>query len=222
MSYNTMYPSKVLVFSEKVKGWVSFRSHTDMENGISMGNDYYTFFTGTNGNLWIHYDENTDRNTFYGDFTESTVSVVLNAEPGSVKVFNTLNYEGSQSKIDQFVSQFTTLPFQPNVTYNDQEIYNLSPVLGWYVCDISTDMEVGYISEFIGKENKWFNNINRCIDANLSQADTSDFTFQGIGATTSISELVEELRPGCTDPTALNYDPAANVDDGSCTYENQT
>ena len=24
--------------------------------------------------------------------------------------------------------------------------------------------------------------------------------------------------PGCTDPTALNYDPLATVDDGSCTY----
>jgi hypothetical protein len=84
-------------------------------------------------------------------------------------------------------------------------------------------MEVGYISEFIGKENKWFNNINRCIDANLPQADTSDFTFQGIGAATSvIGPVVEELRPGCTDPTALNYDSTANNDDGSCTYENQT
>jgi len=26
---------------------------------------------------------------------------------------------------------------------------------------------------------------------------------------------VTEL-PGCTDPSAKNYDPAANVDDGSC------
>jgi hypothetical protein len=113
--YSSTFDHKVLVFSEKTKGWVSFRSHTDMQNGISMGNDYYTFFTvpisnALKGNLWIHYDENTDRNTFYGDFTESTVSVVLNAEPGSVKVFNTLNYEGSQSKIDQFVSQSVTLP----------------------------------------------------------------------------------------------------------------
>ena len=24
--------------------------------------------------------------------------------------------------------------------------------------------------------------------------------------------------PGCTDPTALNYDPLATIDDGSCTY----
>jgi hypothetical protein len=191
----SIFDHKVLVFSEKTKGWVSFRSHTDMENGISMGNDYYTFFTGFNavdlergrdGNLWIHYDENTDRNTFYGDFTESTVSVVLNAEPGSVKVFNTLNYEGSQSKIDQFVSQNVTLPFQNTTTYNDQEIYNLSGKNGWYVNGVFTDMEQGFICEFIGKENKWFNNVSRFINTNLVSADTSDFTFQGIGNVTSV------------------------------------
>jgi hypothetical protein len=198
--YSSTFDHKVLVFSEKTKGWVSFRSHTDMQNGISMGNDYYTFFTvpisnALKGNLWIHYDENTDRNTFYGDFTESTVSVVLNAEPGSVKVFNTLNYEGSQSKIDQFVSQSVTLPFQnidsstflPNpTTYNDQEIYNLSGKNGWYVNGVFTDMEQGFICEFIGKENKWFNNVSRFINTKLISADTSDFTFQGIGNVTSV------------------------------------
>ena len=26
------------------------------------------------------------------------------------------------------------------------------------------------------------------------------------------------MTPGCTDPTALNYDPLATVDDGSCCY----
>ena len=26
--------------------------------------------------------------------------------------------------------------------------------------------------------------------------------------------------PGCTDPLALNYNPLATVDDGSCTYSN--
>lgn len=186
MAYNTMYPSKVLVFSEKVKGWVSFRSHTDMQNGISMGNDYYTFFTGTSGNLWIHYDESISRNTFYNGYAESTVSVVLNAEPGSVKVFNTLNYEGSQSKIDQFVSQNVTLPFQNTTTYNDQEIYNLSGKNGWYVNGMFTDMEQGFICEFIGKENKWFNNVSRFINTNLVSTDTSDFTFQGIGNVTSV------------------------------------
>ena len=172
-----------ITYREEVKGWVSFKSFFP-ENAISCANEYYTFL---NGQLYQHHIETVDRNTFYGGYWSSTFTAILNAEPGAVKVFNTLNYEGSQSKIDAFVSQSITLPFQPTVTYNDQDIYNLSGKRGWYVCDISTDMEVGYISEFIGKENKWFNNINRCIDANLPQADTSDFTFQGIG-------IIEEVE----------------------------
>ena len=63
---------------------------------------------------------------------------------------------------------------------------------------------------FVNKEGKWFNNINRLVDLSLQQADTSDFTFQGIG-------FINQLGiPGCIDPTATNYNPNANSDDGSC------
>jgi hypothetical protein len=177
-AYTIIAPSKVLVFSEKAKGWTSFRSHTQMQNALSMGNGYYTFDMG---NLYIHYSEDQDRNTFYNTYHESTINVVLNDQPGLVKMFNTLNYEGSQSRIKQFVSQTLTLPLQPVTTYNDQEIYNLSDKDGWYVCNIFTDMEEGSVYEFLNHENKWFNNVNRLIDINLREADTSDFTFQGLG-----------------------------------------
>ena len=40
-------------------------------------------------------------------------------------------------------------------------------------------------------------------------AEGSDYFYLGI-------------NPGCTDPTASNYDSFANVDDGSCSYENCT
>jgi hypothetical protein len=178
IKYTIIAPSKVLVFSEKAKGWTSFRSHTQMQNALSMGNNYYTF---NNGNLYIHYSEDQDRNTFYNTYHESTINVILNDQPGLVKMFNTLNYEGSQSRIKQFVSQTLTLPFQKRTTYSDQEIYNLSDKDGWYVCSIFTDMEEGSVYEFLNHENKWFNNVNRLIDINLSEADTSDFTFQGLG-----------------------------------------
>lgn len=36
-------------------------------------------------------------------------------------------------------------------------------------------------------------------------------------ATEGIAEPESLERPGCTDPTSPNYDPSANVDDGSCT-----
>lgn len=250
---STRVPGKVIVFSEKTKGWVSFRSFTEMQLAISMANDFYTF---QQGNLWKHYDETVDRNTFYGigpdqdTNAESSITVVLNDNPGLIKAFNTLNYEGSQSNIPQFTSvsslELNLDEFQPATTYNDQEIYNLSSKDGWYVDSIITDKEEGYINEFIEKEGKWFNNINRSIDINLLQADTDDFTFQGIAqvdvvdATAAVVNIggcmdstMFNFNPlatiddgscipiilGCMDPNACNYDPLANVDDGSCIYD---
>ena len=168
---------RVITYSEKVKGWVSFKSFVDMSNAISMGNDYYTFFQG---DLYKHYDENVERNTFYGNFISSSLEVVLNDNPSVIKNFNTLNYEGSQSKIDMFTSNELNLPWQPATIYDDQAFYNLTDKEGWYVENVFTDKEDGYINEFIEKEGKWFNNINRRIDLNLIKADTSDFTFQGM------------------------------------------
>jgi hypothetical protein len=87
-----------ITYREEVKGWVSFKSFFP-ENAISCANEYYTFL---NGQLYQHHIETVDRNTFYGGYWSSTFTAILNAEPGAVKVFNTLNYEGSQSKIDPF------------------------------------------------------------------------------------------------------------------------
>ena len=147
-----------------------------------MANDYYTF---KSGGLFRHHEEQVDRNTFYNVFEESSVTVVLNQNPSVIKGFNTLNYEGSQSKIDKFSVETKVLPFQPDTDYSDQKIYNLSSKDGWYVDSIITDKEQGNIKEFIEKEGKWFNNINRFIDTTLTSADTADFTFQGIGEVSS-------------------------------------
>ena len=114
-----------------------------------MANDYYTF---KNGGLWRHHDEDVDRNTFYEDadgydaFQPSSVEVVLNDFPSSIKDFHTLNYEGSQSKIDKFSEEsIPTDGFQPDTTYVDQEVYNLYGKNGWHVEKIFTDKEEGYI-----------------------------------------------------------------------------
>ena len=83
-------------FKEDVKGWVSFKSFVT-ENALSVANDYYTTL---NGKLYKHHIENTNRNNFYGVDYNSSVNVILNDSPGSVKSFHTLGYEGSQSRVE--------------------------------------------------------------------------------------------------------------------------
>ena len=159
-------------FKEDVKGWVSFKSFVP-ENAISCANDYFTIL---NGKLYKHYDESANRNTFYGNHNEedySTVNVILNDSPGSVKSFHTLDYEGSQSKID--------------VNINDDSYYNLADKAGWYVDNIKTDKQEGNLPEFIEKEGKWFNYI-KGIDSTISEeTDFGAFDIQGIGILESIS-----------------------------------
>ena len=147
-----------ITYDEKVRGWSSFKSFQP-ELGISLNSDYYTFDTGA---LWKHHVGPT-YNTFYNIPYPSTVTFLLNDASGSVKSFNTLNYEGSQSQV------------QANAA--DNNYYNISSEIGWYTDYISTDLEQGYVNEFIKKEGKWFNYIK----GEESLVLTNKFNFQGIG-----------------------------------------
>jgi len=171
--------NKTITYREDVKGWVSFKSFIP-ENGLSCANQYYTF---DNGGLWKHHDNTANRNTFYNAFSPSVVTAVLNDMPGSIKAFHTLNYEGSQSRIDSISSSagvqdhydtwdatswggsFDTngIPIYGVSTgiTPDSDYYNLTPggTTGWFVKHIVTDKEQGTLNEFIEKEGKWFNYI---------------------------------------------------------------
>ena len=216
---------KSVTFKENVRGWVSFKSFVT-NNGISCANQYYTF---NSGNLWRHHDENKPRNTFYNVTTPSSFNVILNDSPGLVKSFHTVNYEGTQTRVTPFVS--TTVDDYGNTIpiTTDNEYYNLTAKQGWYVDAIFTNKEKGRIEEFIEKEGKWFFYLKgEDIDHMASDSsivvnsdgsslwDQASFAIQGIGALVSIN--VPDVL-GCTDSTANNYDPLANVDDGSCTYD---
>jgi len=83
-------------FREDVTGWVSFKSFVP-ESAISCANDYFTI---KDGKIYKHYDESVDRNTFYNTTTNSSINVILNDFPSSVKSFHTLDYEGSESRVE--------------------------------------------------------------------------------------------------------------------------
>jgi hypothetical protein len=187
LQQTTEQTPKTVSFREDVRGWVSFKSFVP-ENAISCSNEYYTFL---DGKLWKHHDENVDRNTFYGlPLVNTSFTAILNDVPGSVKSFNTINYEGSQSRVKQF-------SIDPTGFTNSQP-YNLTPKDGWYVESIFTDQESGHIDEFIEKEGKWFNyikgeNILHTLNNNIiinpdgnSTFDQASFAIQGLGITTGV------------------------------------
>ena len=105
---------KTISYDEASKGWVSFKSFVP-EYGISVSNQYYTMSLGR---LWKHHVPGTDRNTFYGVYEDSSVRPILNMQPDLIKNFNTLKYEGSQSRIDQLTTHTDLDPTVTNVGNN--------------------------------------------------------------------------------------------------------
>ena len=183
-------PDKTVTFNESVNGWSSFKSFIP-ENGVSLSKKYFTLKEGglyqhyvpkLNGSLgitdsngfFIKYtpEEANNYNVFYGENSYSSIKAVLNEEPSSVKMFNTLNYEGSQAYIVK--------PGQNEITINNAAAWSAnSNILGWECSEIKTNLDAGSIIEFIEKEGKWFNYI-KGINAN-QLLDTSRFSVQGIG-----------------------------------------
>tara|TARA_R110000744_G_scaffold95350_1_gene184274 strand:- start:2336 stop:7900 length:5565 start_codon:yes stop_codon:yes gene_type:complete len=197
VTFQTSYPRKgpsfdatTISFNEDGKGWVSFKSFVP-QDGVSINNNYYTM---SDGSLWKHHVNET-RNMFYGvvpgDDQYSNVTLIFNDSPSSVKNFQTVKYEGTQARINQF----TTVSVD-GVDYTDKEFYNLNAKNGWYVENIKTDMADGKVLEFINKENKWFNKISGvCTD--LENLDEQEFQVQGIG----IGEMTH------SDPNSVSPDP---------------
>ena len=186
---------KTITFNEAVNGWSSFKSFVP-ENGVSVSKKYFTF---KNAMLFQHYipklqgstgsfdiatgfyikttaEQADNYNEFYGVNNYSSIKAVVNPEPSTVKVFNTINYEGSQAYISN--------PSASEVTINNAAAWSSGDnILGWECSEIKTNLDSGSVIEFIKKEGKWFNYI-KGLGANQA-LDTSRFSVQGIGVVSS-------------------------------------
>ena len=174
-------------YNQKIKGWTSFKSFIP-ENGISLNNDYYTFF---GGEIYKHHEAGVDYNRFYDIPYESTVTLTFNDMPQAVKSYNTVNYEGTQAKVDQFISTTTTDAAGNTLTdINDNEYFNLTDKRGWYVKSITTNKQTGDIVDFKEKEGKWFGAVSGdatdgiTFGSDTYNLDQSEFSVQGIGNAT--------------------------------------
>jgi len=79
---------KTITFSESVNGWVSFKDYIQ-ESGFSLNNRYVTF---KDGDAYRHH--NSGSSGLHGPAYKSSVTLLLNGNPGNIKNFRTLNYQG--------------------------------------------------------------------------------------------------------------------------------
>jgi hypothetical protein len=186
---------KTISFNEKSKGWSSFKSFVP-ETGLSINDEY---LTGREARVWSHHippavgTGTPYANNFYGVQYTSTVDILFNDNPSSVKGFGSINYEGTQAKITQFITKTEVVDAAGNNVINDGstgvvdgEYYNLNPKDGWYVESFDTDLQEARVDEFINREGKWFNHVNG-VTTNLNNLDTREFTVQGIGISDSVT-----------------------------------
>tara|TARA_R110002020_G_scaffold102833_2_gene241120 strand:- start:11491 stop:17856 length:6366 start_codon:yes stop_codon:yes gene_type:complete len=208
-------PPKTISFNERAKGWVSFKSFLP-STGLSVNGRYITVpsIETSLGTIqkklgpWNHYSDSADRNNFYNTQYKSEIEVVFNDQPSIVKSFKTINYEGTQSKINKYIGSTESYGSDANgftVSVNDGEYYNLTAKKGWWVESFTTDLQTGTVPEFINKENKWFNKING-VTTTLSNLDTNEFSVQGIGLPT----LVTDATVGVDDGSPVN--PSTETD----------
>ena len=174
--YHITLNNNTISYKENVRGWTT-RCSFIQESGLSLNNKFYTF---KDGNLWVHYS-NDLRNNFYGVQYNSTIKLLINDAPSSIKSFTALNYEGSQAV------QYT-YDIDPNDGETDSQVKTKN---GWFVNSITTDQQTGSIKEFKNKEGKWFNYI-KGEATTLSNLDTKEFSVQGIGNPSVVGSLVPQ------------------------------
>jgi hypothetical protein len=169
-TYNLTLPATTVCFDEKINGWPSFKSFVP-ETAVSLNNKYFSMY---GGELWIH--NNATRNNFYSQQYTSSVTLLINDIAETIKGFKTLNYSGSRSKI--YTNNYDAGNNYANPTSTDTP--------GWTCEYINTDVQEGFVKEFIEKENRYYNYI-KGVGTTLNNLDSQEFSVQGIGQLSAIS-----------------------------------
>ena len=209
-----------LGFKENVKGWTSFKSFIK-EQGVSLKNSYYTMDKGL---MYLHHPDELTHNycEFYGTSNNSSITDIFSEEAGSVKLYKTISYEGTQSKVVKFTDEVVG-----GVTYNDGEYYNEIAKNGWHVESITTDLQEGVVDEFIEKEGKWFNyikgietdfvNANEAGGTASGNVDFNEFSVQGIGGISA-----DATTTGTIPGQSYSFDLNIIADSSSSNFWSQT
>ena len=127
-----------LSYDESVRGWVSFFTFKPSFIFSLKGQTYST----VDYSLYNHYQNTSDGNfgVFYGVANSSTINFLVNGNPSTRKVFQTINYEGDNGwKVISMQSDLTRVDKAPNAVSSD-----LSGIVYSYDEGLYVDPNSGY------------------------------------------------------------------------------
>ncbi len=132
--YNTNTTYKTLTFDDTINGWPSLYTYQP-DQMFSIRNNFYSF---KNEKLYRHNSEAVNRNSFYGQETPSSVTVIFNPNPTRSKTFSTMSYEGNNGwELTTLASDGTGKDYQSlnNVYISSSDSANTvsSYIMGEYI-----------------------------------------------------------------------------------------
>lgn len=129
-----------LAFDEGPKGWVSFFNY---QPGLmtNLQNKFYSFYNaspstqpGKNKAFYSHYSLNVPRGQFYGINYDSKIKFIFNPRVSMSKVFNTINYEGSNGwEVSSFKTGSDLVTSAAGFVIDGDELIDVaSPISSYY------------------------------------------------------------------------------------------
>ena len=146
--------TQTLAFDETVKGWTSFYTFRPLFMD-TLRNNFYSF---KGSEVWKHHSEvQSNRSSFYGTRSDSSITFIFNANPSMMKNFNTVAYEGDSG---WQVESITSDSEGANPSGSGwSSIQDVSSTIKSYEEGKYTDGGVTYRSGFNRKENRYVANI---------------------------------------------------------------
>jgi hypothetical protein len=208
------------------------QANSDIEVGMIISYKYFdgvVTVAGINGTI-LTLSSPQSINVSGGTHTLSfrfpcSITAVFNDKSNAVKSFGSFAYEGSDGKIPQFTdvdsvnmlngvySSNDGITVTNNVTGAradgratlDHEYYNLTGSGGWYIDNVTTDLQSSGNIYFKEKEGKWFG--YPCGEStSLKNLDEKEFTVQGLG-TASFAHSDASTGESVTITIGANHPP---------------
>jgi len=199
-TYSTLY------FDDSVNGWVSFLSFKPTLMG-SLRNKFYSFYEGK---IWEHYSNVPGtRGNFYGlGVKNSSIEFIFNAKVSMPKVFQNVNYEGSNGwKITNMQSDPTDFDVSPVSPNPYKEFSDIAAPIYSYEEGAYVEDNIQYRAGFNRRENKYFANIINSTPARSGEVVYGDSMtgIKGFFTTVTVStdyaynesgDLISGTNPG--------------------------